>query len=177
LKVTGQQVGLLFNFGSPEPEFKRVFFTPREGQSYRSLPEEAWPDLMFPELSYRIIGGLFDVHSELGPGFIHRIYANACFHELQARGLEAKPLREMTVFYRGEPVGRVKLGHLQIEDNIMVFPVAVRDERQIEPENLRRWMASQGISLGILANFHAERLEPIFLKETVQHADLSNGRL
>ena len=75
-----------------------------------------------------------------------------------------KPLREMTVFYRGEPVGTVKLGHLQIEDKIMLFPVAVRDQRQIEAENLRRWMVSQGISLGILANFHAERLEPVFMK-------------
>jgi GxxExxY protein len=177
LKVTGQQVGLLFNFGSPEPEFKRVFFTPREGQSHRSPPEKAWPDLMFPELSYQIIGGLFDVHNELGPGFIHRIYANACFQEMQARGLQVRPLREMTVFYRGEPVGKVKLGHLQIEDSIMVFPVAVRDERQIEPENLRRWMASQGISLGILANFHAERLEPIFLKERVRAVEGVGGML
>lgn len=120
---------------------------------------------MFPESSYQIIGGLFDVHNELGPGFIHRIYANACVQEIQARGLEVKLLREMTVFYRGEPVGNVKLGHVQIEDKIMLFPVAVRDQRQIEPENLRRWIASQDISLGIPANFHAERLEPVFMKE------------
>lgn len=31
LKATGQQVGLLFNFGGPEPEFKRLFFTPKGG--------------------------------------------------------------------------------------------------------------------------------------------------
>lgn len=167
LKTTGQQVGLLFNFGSPEPEFKRVFFAPRQSQPSSSPPEEEWPDLMFPEVSYQIIGGLFEVHNELGPGFIHRIYANACYRELQDRGLEVRPLREMTVFYRGEPVGEIKLGHLQIEGDIMLFPVTVRDKRQIEPENLRRWMASQGVPLGIMANFHAGRLEPMFMKETV----------
>lgn len=165
LKATGRQVGLLFNFGSLEPEFKRLFFTPREAEPPRSPPEGTWPDLMFPELSYEIIGGLFEVHNELGPGFIHRIYANACVQEMQARGLEVRPLREMTVFYRGEPVGNVKLGHLQIENKIMLFPLAVRDERQIEPENLRRWMASQGVPLGILANFHAGRLVPVFMKD------------
>ena len=167
LKTTGQQVGLLFNFGNPEPEFKRVFFTPKQNQPSLSPSEEEWPDLMFPKVSYQVIGGLFEIHNELGPGFIHRIYANACYREMQARGLEVRPFREMTVFYRGEAVGEVKLGHLQVEGNIMLFPVTVRDKRQIKPENLRRWMASQGVPLGIMANFYTERLEPMFMKETV----------
>jgi hypothetical protein len=42
---------------------------------------------------------------------------------------------------------------------------AVTDANQIEPENLRRWMASQGVPLGILANFYAERLNLVFMKE------------
>ena len=120
---------------------------------------------MFPDLSYRVIGGLFEVHNGLGPGFIHRIYANACYREMQDRGLEVKPLRHMTVMYRREAVGDVHLRHLQIEDRMMVFPVAVTGTNQIEPENLRRWMASQGVPLGILANFHAERLDLVFMKE------------
>ena len=80
LKTTGQQVGLLFNFGSVEPEFNRLFFTERPIQPLSSSPEQGWPDLLFPELSYQILGGLFEVHNELGPGFIHRIYARACYH-------------------------------------------------------------------------------------------------
>lgn len=166
LKATGRQVGLLFNFGGTEPQFKRLFFTTKPSHPTSLTPEEEWPNLLYPELSYQVIGGLFEIHNELGPGFIHRIYANACFRELQARGLEVAPRREMTVFYRGEPIGEVKLGHLQIESDIMLFPVAVRDERQIEPENLRRWMASQGVRLGFLANFCTERLRLDFMKET-----------
>ena len=48
---------------------------------------------------------------------------------------------------------------------MMLFPVAVTGTNQIEPENLRRWMASQGVSPGLLANFHAERLDLVFMKE------------
>ena len=166
LKTTGKQVGFLFNFGSAEPEFKRLFFTPKQSRPISSTPEMEWPDLLFPEISYQVIGGLFEVHNELGPGFIHRIYANACYREMQARGLEVKPLTRMTVLYQGEPVGEVKLKHLQIGNHIMLFPVAVRDMRQVEPENLRRWMASQGVPLGILANFQSERLDLMFMKES-----------
>jgi len=165
LKTTNRQVGLLFNFGSQEPEFKRVFFKPRQNRPSISIPERKWPDLIFPKVSYQIIGGLFEVHNELGPGFIHRIYANACYREMQTRGLAVKPLKQMTVFYRGEPIGEVKWNHLQVEDKIMLFPVAVRDLRQVKLENLRRWMASQGVPLGILGNFCREHLELGFMKE------------
>ena len=57
--------------------------------------------------------------------------------------------------------------YYDVYNGIMLFPVTVRDKRQIEPENLRRWMASQGVPLGIMANFHAGRLELMFMKETV----------
>lgn len=61
-------------------------------------------------------------------------------------------------------IGQIKLGHLEIRGDIMLFPVAVRDEEQIKLENLRRWMMSQGIRLGIMANFHAEHLEPKLMR-------------
>lgn len=166
LKTVNRQVGLLFNFGSSAPEFKRAFFNPGQPSSLMPDSPREWPDLLFPQLSYQIIGGLFDVHNELGPGFIHRIYANACYREMQSRGLAVKPQRQITVFYRGEAVGEVKLAHLLVEGNVMLFPVAVRDSNRIEPENLRRWMASQGVPLGILANFCAEQLNLVFMKES-----------
>ena len=85
---------------------------------------------------------------------------------MQARGLAVAPHRDMTVFYQGKPVGGVKLGHMQIEDKIMLFPVAVREGQRLEPENMRLWMESQGISLGILANFATAYLVPEFMKIT-----------
>lgn len=172
LKTTGRRVGLLFNFGGSNPEFKRVFFEPRQSKPPLAAPEQAWPDLLFPELSYQVIGGLFEVHNELGPGFIHRIYTRACYREMQERGMEVKPRTDLTVFYRGQPVGEIKLGHLQIGGEMMLFPVAVRDEGRIELENLRRWMVSQGVPLGIMANFYAERLEPRFMKAVKERGSL-----
>lgn len=165
LKTTNKQVGLLCNFGSDEPEFKRLFFAP--DQTYSTSPDkvENRESLQFPNTSYQIIAGLFEVFNKLGAGFVHRIYANACYREMQSRGLEIKPLREISVYYRGKSIGKVKLKHFLIDGIIMLFPVAISSIQQIEPENLRRWMASQGITLGILANFQSERLEPKFMKE------------
>jgi GxxExxY protein len=138
--------------------------TERAGRPPFAPQLEARDGLLFPDLTAEIVAGLHQVHHDLGVGFVHRIYANACYREMQSRGLESRACREMTVFYRRDAIGQVKLKHLLVEGCVMIFPVAVADVGQIEPENLRRWMASEGISLGILANFQAARLDPVFMR-------------
>ncbi len=166
LKTTGKEVGLLCNFGGEKPEFKRVYFShTRRTPANPTIkdPAREWPDLQSPDLSYQIIGALFEVHNELGPGFIRRIYANACHRELLARGLAVQTAKALTVHYRGEPIGQVAFEHLLVEGSIMVFPVAISDVAKIEFENLRRWMRVSSVPFGILANFYAMRLDPHFI--------------
>jgi GxxExxY protein len=96
LKTVGKQVGLLLNFGGTEPQFERVFF---DGAVQAPGPTRTEPaaaaDWLYPDLVYAIMGALFEVHTMLGPGYIHRIYPNACFHELKLVGLAVKPLKRM----------------------------------------------------------------------------------
>lgn len=168
LKVVGKQVGLLFNFGSPKPEFERLYFDPRPPRNdldaaIRALPE--FPaSYLTPELTYAIIGGLLEVHSTLGPGFIHRIYANACHHELQLRGLDVRLQKAYQVIYRGRPVGEIKFGHLLVGGSVFVFPVAIQDINDIRLNNLKDWMRVRKIPLAILANFYDTSLHPIVLR-------------
>lgn len=163
LKVVGQEVGLVCNFGSPQPEFNRVYFTLDQGDNKQDVESPApaeWPaDLLAPVLTHQVIGGLYEVHSILGPGFIHRIYANAVYHELSLRGFELEARKEYQVMYRGRPVGEIAFNHLQIGDTLMVFPVATQDIDNISINNLKAWLTVQGAPLGIIANFHPTRLE------------------
>ena len=168
LKATDKQIGLLFNFGGAQPEFQRLYFEAREPrsdelsmrQAVANLPD----DYLDPELTWEIIGGMFEVHSTLGPGFVYRIYANACFHELQLRGLDVKAERALQVIYKGASIGTIKFSHLRVEGNVMVFPVAIADVNSIRLNNLKDWMRAESVSLGILANFYEESLAPIVLR-------------
>ncbi len=169
LKVTGKQVGLLLNFGGPKPEFQRVYFTSREPRGDKAGTERAAENLessnlVAPELVYDIVGGLFAVHAALGPGFMGRIYANACYHELKLRGLPVKALKVIQAFYRGKSLGELKFGHLRTNDSVMVFPTATQSIADFELDNFREWLRVQQASLGILANFHDTELKPLFLK-------------
>lgn len=169
LKATAKQVGLLLNFGGPRPEFERLYFAPREPRVVKAQVEGAVTNLassnrVDPALVYDIVGGLFEVHAVLGPGFIHRIYANACYHELQLRGLPVRPQKSIQVFYHGAFLGELKFGHLRVSSEVMVFPVAIQNPSDLHPDTLCDWLRHQGIHLGIVANFRDTSLSPTFLK-------------
>ncbi|MBN2393262.1 MAG: GxxExxY protein [Anaerolineae bacterium] len=76
LRVTGADVGLLVNFGTPCVEIERY-----AGFYARDRADFAWKpcypddlDLLYPELVGRIYACLYRVHYELGPGFFHHVY-------------------------------------------------------------------------------------------------------
>jgi len=169
LKTVDKPVGLLLNFGNSEPEYNRLHFNlakkaaafPSETTKKEITPSPGW---LYPDLAYQIVGGLYEVHTLLGAGFVHRIYANACYHELGLRKLAVKANKRMQVTYKDITVGDVAFGHLLVEDKVMVFPVAIGNIQDIHLKNLKEWMRYCQIQLGILANFDAIHLEIIYVK-------------
>lgn len=156
LKTTGKKVGLLFNFASSKPEFKRLFFENelmnQSKPSYEAVGEDI--ERHYPELSYKILQAMFEVYRHLGPGFIHRVYANACYREFKICGLPAVSLKEMIVAYKGKTVGSIKFGHFSVLDKFMVFPVAIKNMEDLKTANFMDWMRYNGIQFGIITNFH-----------------------
>jgi GxxExxY protein len=168
LKVVGKEVGLLCNFGRVEPEFERLYFRPRLAQDIAEAKQLAQFDqlteFISPELTGVVINSLYEVHTILGPGFIHRIYANATYYELIQRGLAVQAHREYQVIYRGRMLGEIKFNYLQIENKLLLFPVAIQDINNLSINNFKAWMKIQQIPIAILANFCPEKLEFMVLR-------------
>ncbi len=167
LKATGKQVGLLLNFVASEPQFERLFFDPARGVAEESpavnLPADLPDHLRHPELVSDILGTSIEVHRTLGPGFIHRIYANACHHEFRLRGTAARPRREIQALFRGEEIGTLKFGHFLVEGSVMFFPVAIQDVNDLNVYNFKDWLCYCRADLGIIANFYDTKIRPIFI--------------
>ena len=166
LKTVEKLTGLLLNFGGPKPEFNRLYFNIDKKPSSTPPDNQMTPsaDWLYPDLAYQIVGGLYEVHTLLGAGFVHRIYANACYHELKLRGLATKPAKRIRVVYKGKAIGDIAFAHLLVEGKIIVFPVAIGCIQDIRLENLKQWLALSEVSLGILANFDAVKLEILFIR-------------
>lgn len=168
LKTVGKRVGLLLNFGSERPQFERLYFDPDLRRPAEAAPQPSSvslaEDLLYPELAYQIVGGLYEVHRELGPGFVHRIYANACYRELQMQGIDVQPIKRLDVQCKGVTVGNVAFGHLLVMDRVMIFPTAFQHTQAVHFDTLKHWMRQRAVRLGILANFWTNQLEVTFVR-------------
>jgi len=165
LKTVNKPVGLLLNFGSAKPNFHRLYFDfDKRPENVTHAHAEPDPDWLYPDLAYKILGALYEVHHILGAGFVHRIYANASHYELKLRNFIVEPIKRVQVAYKDAVIGDIAFSHLLVEGKIMVFPVAIRDTADLHLDDLKIWMQWRGIQLGILANFDDTRLSPVFVR-------------
>jgi GxxExxY protein len=70
-------------------------------------------------LTEKIIGCCFKVHSELGPGFVERIYANALNHQLGIENLSFVAEKEFNVIFKDQFVGKFRCD-LFVENKVIV---------------------------------------------------------
>ena len=62
-------------------------------------------ELIYGEITGKIIGAAFEVYTLLGYGFLEKVYENALIKELQIRELNFKAQYPIKVKYKGEEVG------------------------------------------------------------------------
>ncbi len=53
------------------------------------------------ELTYEIIGAAIEVHKQLGPGLLEKVYEVCMVYELSLRGISVKSQQTIPVFYKG----------------------------------------------------------------------------
>ena len=76
-------------------------------------------DLVYPELSYKLVGVAFTVSNELGFGHLEKIYQRAFAKELALQKLNFEEQVPYSVLYKGEVIGKNYLDFL-VEDKIII---------------------------------------------------------
>ena len=74
--------------------------------------------LLYLEESYKIAGAIFEVHKELGPGLLEKVYQEALEIELKLQGIPFEREKSFTIMYKGETRTNsevlVFLGHFDV---------------------------------------------------------------
>ncbi len=105
-----------------------------------------------------IIGATFEVHRELGYGFLERVYQRALQVELKRRGVAAEIERRIQVQYKGVIVGDYDAD--LIADGCVAIEIKInpqydkRDEAQLLNE-----LKATGLKVGLLLNFGRTQVE------------------
>ena len=105
-----------------------------------------------------IIGAAFEVHQQLGYGFLERVYQRALQVELIRRGVAAEIERRIQVQYKGVVVGDYD-ADLIVGDSLAVeIKVNPQYDKRDEAQLLNELKAT-GLKVGLLINFGRNRVE------------------
>jgi len=161
LKVTGLELGILVNFGGDRLKFKRIpnFVSQRSASRPPVSAVQTSDDLLYPELTGELRSALYEVHSELGPGFMHMHYRRATQIELRQHGIPYAVKKEITITFHGRPIEMRETRLLIVDDKVLLAPIAVRDITPRLQGRFRQYLKLLGLKLGIVANFHTPSLE------------------
>ncbi len=115
-------------------------------------------ELLYPELSYSIIGAAMDVHNGLGPGWDEWDYHRAMIEALQKQGHAVLSHDRKDLMHQGVAVDRLELD-LLVDNSVILELKHIKSN--FHPTHytqiinyLKRWEKR----LGVLINFGLERL-------------------
>jgi GxxExxY protein len=104
-------------------------------------------------LTARIIKACYDVHNELGPGFVERIYVNALKIAFEKLGLLFFAEKEFVVKFENKVVGKFRVD-LLVEDKVIMELKSVEGKM---PKTFERqvisYLKASEIKVGLLVNF------------------------
>ncbi|MDD4333393.1 MAG: GxxExxY protein [Patescibacteria group bacterium] len=115
-------------------------------------------DIIYPELSYKIIGILFEVYNELGFGYQEKYYQKAIEAAFTKLGVKYKSQCSYLIRFNGKLVGRYFMDFV-IEDKI-VLEIKIGDYYAHRNFNqVKGYLHATNYKLGILANFTSSGLK------------------
>ena len=109
-------------------------------------------------LTAKIIAACYQVHRELGPGFVERIYLNAVKIVLKKLSLDYQEQKEFLVSYQGEKVGKFRTD-LVVENKVIVELKSIEDIKPVHKKQLLTYLKLSDLKLGLLINFNVEMLK------------------
>lgn len=113
--------------------------------------------LIYPELSYKIVGVLFEVHTKLGGHYQEKYYQRAVALSLREKGLFFKKEISVDLSFKEQKIGKYFLDFL-IEDKVVL---ELKTKPRLTREDFRQvraYLKAKKLKLGILANFRGEKL-------------------
>ena len=109
-------------------------------------------DLLYPELSYKISGILFEVFKEVGSGYPEKYYQRAIVATFIKNKIQFNEQVSVPLLYDGKQIGRYQLDFL-IEDAVVL---EIKKGEYFKKQNIDQvvgYLKSRHLQLGLIANF------------------------
>ena len=109
-------------------------------------------------LSELVISCAYKVGTNLGNGFLEKVYENALGIELTACGLTIEVQKPIKVRYKGQIVGEY-FADIVVDDDIILELKAVKAIESVHLAQCQNYLKATEKKLGLLINFGGERVK------------------
>ena len=114
--------------------------------------------IVYPELSYQIVGMAMDIQNRLGSGFLEKVYENALMVLLSRAGIKAEQQAPVKVYFDGMVIGDY-YADILVDGKIILELKVVEKLTDVHRAQTLNYLKATGLRLAILINFGKHRLE------------------
>ena len=112
-------------------------------------------ELYAGELTHSVIGAFYEVHNNLGFGFLERFYVLALERELLDRGHRVAREVSVHVLYKGQELGSQRLD-LVVDEKLVIETKAAWELHKSATRQLYNYLKATNLELGLLLHFGPE---------------------
>lgn len=109
--------------------------------------------ILFEKESFAIRGAIYEVHNQLGCGFLEAVYQESLEIELKDRNIPFSSQQELTLYYKGSKLSQMYKPDFICFDRIIV---EIKATKEIAPEHkaqVLNYLKASKLQLGFLVNF------------------------
>lgn len=116
-------------------------------------------ELLYKDLTGKIIGVAMEVHRELGCGFLEALYQEAFEHELMLNRINFVSKKLHRVSYKDIILRHPYIPDLIVEGKVVVDLKAIREIGAIEEAQMVNYLKITMVPVGLIINFAGRSLE------------------
>ena len=115
-------------------------------------------NIIYKDLSYKIIELALEVHNELGCGFLEKVYENALMLLLDREKVPARQQAPADVYFKDKVIGQY-FADILVENKLILELKTVDVIANIHTAQVLNYLRATGLKLGLILNFGKPKFE------------------
>lgn len=109
-------------------------------------------NIIYKELSYKIVELSLEVHNELGCGFLEKVYENALMMLFDREKIPARQQAPTNVHFQGKVIGQY-FADILVDNKLILELKTVDVIANIHTAQVLNYLRATGLKLGMILNF------------------------
>lgn len=115
--------------------------------------------MLYKEYTEQIIGAFYEVHNELGCGFLEAVYQEALAFEFELKGIPFEKEKQLRIKYKNRTLNKFYQADFICFDKIIVEVKALSALNSEHEAQLLNYLKATGIKIGLIVNFGEKSLK------------------